>query len=413
MSSYATALSGLLANTTALDVVGDNLANMNTQGFKSNSVLFQDAIDQANSNLQKGQGVEASQTQRDFAQGTLQTTSGPLDAAIQGGGFFVVQNTAGNTMYTRDGSFSLNSSGELVTINGAQVQGWMATNGVVSPSGATTAITVPLLASQPPAATANITLSANLNAATPTSGTFATPIQVVDSLGNTHNLTATFTETAANAWSFDVTIPGVDIKGGIAGSAGTSVGKGTLTFDTSGKLTSPKSSDTPTALKTTGGLADGAADLAINWSLYGSNGSPTITQFAQASSAGGSTQDGIQPANVTGVSLQNGGLLVANYSNGKQVTIAQVAVASISNPDSLIGVTNNNYSLGTGTLTPSVGAAGTGQRGSIVAGSIETSNVDMATEFTKLIVFQRGYQANSKVITTINQMDQALLAINP
>ncbi len=105
--------------------------------------------------------------------------------------------------------------------------------------------------------------------------------------------------------------------------------------------------------------------------------------------------------------------MVANYSDGKQVNIAQVALASVSNPDSLIGVTDNNYTLGVGTLTPSVGAAGTGQRGTIVAGSIESSNVDMATEFTNLIVFQRGYEANSKVITTISQMDQTLLAINP
>ncbi len=263
MSSYATALSGLLANTTALDVVGDNLANMNTQGFKSNSVLFQDAIDQANTNLQEGQGVEASETERNFSQGTLQTTGGPLDAAVQGNGFFVVQSSAGNTMYTRDGSFSLNSSGQLVDTDGDQVQGWMATNGAVSPSGPTTAITVPLLASQPPSATANMTLSANLNAATATGGTFATPIQVVDSLGNTHNLTATFTETAANTWSYAVTIPGDDIKGGTAGT-NTSVGTGTLTFDSSGNLTSPKSTDPPATVKTTGGLADGAADLSIS-----------------------------------------------------------------------------------------------------------------------------------------------------
>jgi flagellar hook protein FlgE len=412
MSSYSTALSGLLANGTALDVVGDNLANMNTQGFKSDSVQFEDAMSAANASEQVGSGVEATNTQRNFSQGTLQTTGGPLDAAVQGSGFFMVQNTSGSTMYTRDGTFSLNSSGQLVDSSGDLVQGWMATNGVANASGATTGITVPALTSQPPSATANMTLTANLDAASATGATFSTPIQVVDSLGNTQTLTATFTETAANAWSYNITIPGSAVTGGTAGSD-TSVAKGSLTFDTGGNLTSPKSTDTPVSIKTTGGLADGAADLNINWSLYGSNGSPTITQFAQASSASGTTQDGVQPGTVTGVSLQNGGLLVANYSNGNQTTIAQVALASISNPDSLIAVSDNDYTLGTGTLTPSVGAAGTGERGSIVAGSIESSNVDMATEFTNLIVFQRGYEAASKVITTQTQMDQVLLAIQP
>ena len=158
-------------------------------------------------------------------------------------------------------------------------------------------------------------------------------------------------------------------------------------------------------------MADGAAILNINWNLYDSNNNPLITQFAEASASSGTTQDGVEPGTPTGVTLQNGGALVASYSNGKQVTIAQVAVASIANPDSLIAVTGNNYTLGTDTLTPSVGAAGTGNRGNIVGGSLESSNVDMATEFTNLIVFQRGYEASSKVITTQNQMDQTLLAI--
>ncbi|MGD1094781.1 MAG: flagellar hook protein FlgE [Bryobacteraceae bacterium] len=410
MSSYYTALSGLLANSTALDVVGNNLANMNTQGFKSDTTLFEDEMSAANASLQVGSGVQQTLTQGNFTQGTLQSTGGPLDAAVQGNGFFVVQNASGNTMYTRDGTFSLNSSGQLVDSSGNQVQGWMATNGVANASGATTGITVPSLTSQPPSATANMTLTANLDATAATGTTFSTPIQVVDSLGNTQTLTATFTETAANTWGYAVTIPGQDVTGGKAGTP-TSVATGNLTFDSSGNLTSPKSTDTAAVIKTTGGLADGAADLNINWSMYGSNGSPTITQFAQASAASGTTQDGVQPGTVTGVSLQNGGMLVANYSNGNQVTIAQVALASISNPDSLIAVSGNDYTLGTGTITPSVGAAGTGERGNIVAGSIESSNVDMATEFTNLIVFQRGYEASSKVISTETQMDQVLLAI--
>jgi flagellar hook protein FlgE len=412
MSAYSTALSGLLANNTALDVVGNNLANMNTDGFKTDSVQFQDAIVQANQSLQVGEGVESTITETNFSQGNLQTTNQPLDAAIQGGGFFVIQDpSSGAIQYTRDGSFSLNSSGQLVTSSGDLVQGWMASNGTVTPSGATTAITVPALNSQTPSATANMTLSANLDATTASGGSFSTTVGVVDSLGNLQTVTVDFTEAGANTWNYTATIPGQDVKGGTAGTP-TTIGTGTLTFDTNGNLKSP-ASGTPAVLKTTGGLADGAADLNINWNLYDASGNATITQYAQASAASGSTQDGVQPGTVTGVSLENGGDLVATYSNGNVVTIAQVALAAVTNPESLVAVANNNFTVGSDTVTPSIGAADTSQRGSIVAGSLETSNVDMATEFTNLILYQRGYEANSKVLTTVEQMEQALLAMNP
>jgi flagellar hook protein FlgE len=412
MSAYSTALSGLLANNTALDVVGNNLANMNTDGFKGDTVQFEDAMSLANESLQIGDGVGSTMTVTNFIQGNLQTTNQPLDAAVQGNGFFVVQDpSTGAIEYTRDGNFSLNSSEQLVTSTGELVQGWMATAGTVGASGATTAITVPSLGSQTPSATANMTLSANLDATSAVGGTFTTAIQVVDSLGNTHTVTLDFAETAANTWTYTATIPGGDVKGGTAGTP-TTIGTGTLTFDSSGNLTSPAAGK-PGVLKTTGGLADGAADLNINWNMYGSNGTGLITQYSQASAASGTTQDGIQPGTVTGVSLQNGGDLVATYSNGNTMTIAQVALAAVTNPGSMIAANNNNFTLGNDTVTPSIGAANTGQRGSIVAGALESSNVDMATEFTNLILYQRGYEANSKVLTTVEQIEQVLLAINP
>jgi flagellar hook protein FlgE len=411
MSSYSAALSGLLANSTALQVVGDNLANMNTQGFKSNDVLFEDAMNAANESLQAGAGVGSTETSRDFTQGSIQTTNGPLDVAIQGGGFFVVQNTSGGTSYTRDGSFSINAAGNLVTTSGDLVQGWPAVGGVLNASGPTSAISIPALTSIAPSATTTMTMTANLDATSAVGATFSTPIQVVDSLGNTQTLSINFKETASNTWSYEVTIPGADVTSGKAGTP-TSLAKGSLTFNSSGQLTAPAAS-APVAVKTTGGLADGAADLNINWNLYDSNNNALLTQFAQTSASSATTQDGVQPGTATGVTLQNGGDLVASFSNGKQLTIAQLALASIANPDSLIAVSDNKYTLGTDTLTPSVGAPGTGDRGSIVGGSIESSNVDMATEFTNLIVFQRGYEASSKVITTQSQMDQMLLAINP
>lgn len=411
MSSFYTALSGLEADTTALNVVGDNLANMNTQGFKANTLAFEDAMNEANSSLQIGAGVGQTLTERNFTQGDINSTGGALDLAIQGSGFFIVQSTSGQTMYTRDGGFQLNAQGQLVDANGDLVQGWMAANGTVNPSGPTSAITVPLLTPLAPVATQNMTLDANLDANATVGTTFSAPIQVYDSLGNAQTLTVTFTNTGPGAWSYNVTIPGQDLTGGTAGTQ-TSLAKGNLTFDTDGNLKTP-APGAPINITNGTALADGAATLNINWNLYGTNNTPTLTGYAETSAASGTTQDGSAAATVTGVQLSNGGILEANYSNGTTQTLAQVALANVSNPDSLIATNNNDYTLGPTTITPSVGAAGSGGRGNLIGQSLEASNVDMATEFTNLIVYQQGYEANSKVLTTIDQMDQTLLAINP
>ncbi len=410
MSSFSIPLSGMLASEQALNVISDNIANSNTQGFKSNSVLFQDAMNTASASLQVGAGVGSTLTTRNFTQGTVQTTGGSLDVAIQGDGFFVMQTPSGGTTYTRDGSFSLSPAGQLVSSDGSLVQGWTAVNGVVNPSGAVSSISVPSLSSQAPTPTANMTVAANLNASAGIGDSFSAPVQVVDSLGNTHTLTVDFTNTAPLTWSYNVTIPGEDVTGGTAGTP-TSLQTGSLTFSTGGVLTSP-AAGAPVNVTTTGGLSDGAADLNINWNLFDNTGSPLITQYASASTTTGSTQDGVQAATVTGVSLQDGGSLVATFSNGSHRTLAQLALASISNPDTLLAVNNNQYITGVGTSTPSVGASGTSTRGNIVAGSLEASNVDMATELTNLIVYQRGYQADSKAVTAIDQMQQTLLAMN-
>ena len=410
MSSFSIPLSGMLANEQALNVISDNIANSNTQGFKSNSVLFEDAMNTASANLQIGAGVGTTLTTRNFTQGSVQNTGRALDAAIQGSGFFIMQNQAGTVTYTRDGSFSLSPAGQLVGSDGALVQGWTAVNGVVNASGAVSPISIPSLTSQAPTPTSNMTVSANLNASAQVGDTFSAPVQVVDSLGNTHTLTVDFTNTAPLTWKYDVKIPGEDLTGGTAGTP-SSLTSGTLTFDNLGVLTSP-AAGTPINVATTTGLADGAADLNINWNLFDSAKSPLVTQYASASTTTGSTQDGIQAATVTGVSLQNGGSLVATFSNGTHRTLAQLAIASISNPDTLIAVNNNQYVVGVGTTTPSVGASGTSTRGNIVAGALEASNVDMATELTNLIVYQRGYQADSKAVTAIDQMQQTLISMN-
>lgn len=411
-STFSVALTGLNADKTALDVVGNNLANLNTVGFKDVSTEFTDLIAQAigQGNSQVGEGVSPPITERQFLQGSIQLTSGAFDAAIQGNGFFVVRDGAGSTLYTRAGNFKLAADGTLLTATGEKVQGWTAVNGVLNTTGATGNIVVPTSALVTPSATTQFTLNANLNAdavvGDPT-GTFSSPIQVVDSLGSTHTLTVTYTKTGPNAWSYNITIPGEDLSSGKAGVP-SSVAKGNLTFNAQGQLTAPAPPN-PVAVAVTG-LADGAADLNLNWNLY-TNGASNITQFASASALSASTQNGIAAAQLTRVGLDTNGQVMAHYSDGSSLVVAQVALAGISNPDTMVSVGNNNFQVSASTATPVVGVAGTGPRGTIQGGALESSTVDIAQEFTNLIVYQRSYQANSRVISTVDQMTQDLLTL--
>lgn len=413
MSSFSIALSGLNADSDALDVVGNNLANLNTTGYKDSTVSFYDLLQQsvAGGSTQIGGGVSAPQTERLFTQGSITETGGSYDAAIDGNGFFIAQNTSGNTLYTRAGNFQLDADGNLVTSTGQYVQGWVAQNGVVNTNGPIGNITIPSNALQTPSATQNFALTLNLNAAGvvgQSSGSFSTSVQVVDSLGETHDLTVNFTETSAGNWNYEVDIPGADLTSGTAGTP-SPVATGTLTFDSNGNLTSPAApAQVPISIT---GLSDGASDMNINWNLATQNGTgtPLITQYAAPSAVSASTQDGIPASQVTQVSIANGGAITAQFSDGNQVVIGQLALASVSNPDSLIAVGQNNYEIGANTATPVVGVPGTGTLGSVEGGSLEDSTVDIATEFTNLIVYQNAYQANSKVISTLDEMTQSLL----
>jgi flagellar hook protein FlgE len=407
--SFSTALSGLAANNTALDVVGNNLANLNTTGFKNDSILFKDIMGQTSGSTVIGAGVATTGTSKQFTQGSIQPTAGPLDAAIEGNGLFVLRNNSGSTLYTRAGSFKFDGTGTLVTGTGERVQGWSAVNGVLSTNGNIGDISITAIASQSPTATTKMTLSANLDASAPTGTKFATPLQVVDSLGVTHVLTYSFTKTGSNAWDYDVSIPGEDLTGGTAGTP-TSLASGSLAFDSAGALTTP-APGAPVNVATTTGLTSGASDIVADWSLYSPDGTSLITQFAQTSAASSTSQDGILAAQLTGIKLGDNGTLMANFSSGKQIAIAQIALAAIGNPDSLVSSGNNNFVVGTQTLTPTVGMPNTGNRGTILGGSLESSNVDLAREFTNLIIYQRGYQANAKVITSQDQIDQVLLNI--
>src|SRR5579862_7276807 len=216
--SFATALSGLAANNTALDVVGNNLANLNTTGFKADAIQFKDVLGDTSGSTEIGAGVATSGTSKDFTQGSIEPTSGALDAAIEGNGLFVVKNASGSTLYTRAGSFKFDGTGTLVTSTGENVQGWTAVNGVLNTNGNIGNISSSAIASQPPVATTNMTMTANLDASAAVGTVFSSPLSVIDSLGVSHVLTYTYTKTGSNTWKYDISIPGDDLTGGTPGT---------------------------------------------------------------------------------------------------------------------------------------------------------------------------------------------------
>ncbi len=415
-NSFTTALSALNATSTAVDIVGNNLANLNTVGYKANNVQFADLMTQqlggSATLTETAFGVGPAQAVRQFTQGAIQQTAGGLNAAIQGNGFFVVTNSDNQTLYTRAGNFSLDASGTLRTASGAYVQGWNATGGVVNTNAAVGNILVPMNGVLPAIATTSMSVTVNLNAAGEVgkdSGTFSAPIQIVDSLGGIHTLTATFTKTAANQWDYEVTIPDEDL--GIAATTPptppTPLVTGSVEFDGTGKLTSPAPGSAPIDIDISG-LVDGANDMNVQWTLFDGNAG-LITQFGQGSGVSGASQDGTPAGQITNVGIADGGLIMANFSNGQQTVVGMLAVASIQNPETLVAVGNNNLQPTSETAAAAIGIAGTTGRGQIRGSALESSTVDIATEFTHLITYQRSYQANSRVISTSDQMVQDVM----
>lgn len=408
-TAISTALSGLSANAIAVDAIGNNLANLNTAGYKATGLEFHDLMSQTfgagNASSNVGQGVGPVAMVRNFSQGAVQATGGAFDAAIQGDGFFVVKNPANQTLYTRAGNFKLDTNGNLMTATGENVQGWSATGGVLNAGGPIANINIPVGTVFPATATSKMDMDVNLDSQAATGAVVSAPIELIDSQGGSHVLTASFTKTGVNKWDFAVTVPAADLKTG----GKTSVATGSLVFDSSGQLTSPAAGADPSVK--IAGLADGAADMTIDWSLFNGAGTGRMTQFAQTSGLSTSTQDGIAAGQIVSVGLADGGLVVAKYSNGQQATVGQLAVATVRNPDTLMAVGNNNLQASADTAPAAIGTSGSSGRGKVVGGAIEGSTVDIAHEFTELITMQRSYQANSKVITTSDQMLQDTLNI--
>ncbi len=507
MPSFSTPLSGLNANSQELSVIANNLANLNTVGFKTEVTNFQDLFYQqigtngAGDPVQVGVGTEISSTSGDFTQGSIEATGVPTDIAIQGNGFLTTVKN-GLQEFTRAGSLSVATNGSVETSDGGLLQGYEAVNGVINPNQTLGTISVPAGLTSPPHATTAVELTLNLDsgtqiAPTPASqqsgtgistatvlrtgsvlgftdgtnafsyttvandtlanvvsainanpnftanlagnslvitatsgtsvtlstntltdaatgtqaeafvpsntstvGTFSTTVAVNDALGASHILTYTFTKTAANTWNYSISIPAADV-----GAAGNPVvlKSGTLTFNGAGQLVTPSADVTGI---TATGLADGANNLTFAWNLFGANGAGLLTQVAAASATSATLQDGYPSGTLSSYTIDNTGTIQGSFTNGQTIPIAQIALATFSNQQGLVRNGQNEFLPSLSSGAANIGAPDAAGRGTITGGSLEQSNADIATEFSKLILAERGYEANAKAITTFDQVTQ-------
>jgi flagellar hook protein FlgE len=406
MGNFSIALSGLEADSTALNTIGNNLANLNTTAYKGQTTSFEDLfyqqIGQSGSGdaIQVGAGTKVSGTSTDFSEGTLlpDATTNPTDVALDGNGFFIVQQNGVQSL-TRAGNFTVSQTGDLTTQDGQAVLGYPAVNGVVNQNSALQPITIPVGATEGAQATQNISATVNLNSGATVGTAFTTPVTVFDSLGQSHNATITYNKTATNTWSYSIALPAGD-------STGTPVNNtSTLTFDSNGNLTSPTGSVAGISFP---GMADGASDLTFNWNL---TGGATVSQLASASTNGAQTQDGFSSGTFSTISVDSSGVIQAQFSNGNETTIGQIAVASVANVQGLVATGGNNFQTTAASGQLTAGVAGAGGRGTVDDNTLEQSNVNISTEFSNLIVAQRAFEANSKTVTTFDTISQDVLAM--
>jgi flagellar hook protein FlgE len=321
--------------------------------------------------------------------------------ALAGNGFFVVQQ-GGVQSLTRAGNFQLSSSGNLITQDGQQVMGYGAVNGVVNQNSSLTPITIPVGLNEGAQATQNFSVTTNLNSNATVGTTFSTPVQIFDSLGQSHQVTVSYSKTATNTWSYSVNLPGGDATGVPSNNTGT------LTFDSSGKLVSPTGSVNNITFPT---LVDGASDLSFNWNLNNSSGTPTISQLAAASSNTANSQDGFTSGVYQSFTVDSSGVITAQFSNGRTSTIGQLAVATVANTAGLTASGGNNFATTAASGLATVGVAAVGGRGTIDDAALEQSNVNISTEFSDLIVAQRAFEANSKTVTTFDTISQDVISM--
>ena len=410
VGSFSAGLSGLNANSTYLSVIGNNLANINTVAFKTSAVSFADLVSQTVGGTsvnpaQVGLGVVTGAISPVFAQGSIENSREATNVAIQGAGFFAVRNGA-QVGYTRAGNFSFDDNGVLISPDGWRVQGYTKADpatGNILTAVAPGDITIPPGVLRAPTATTNVRAQVNLDpnvAIDATNPEFTTSIQMYDSLGSPHVLTVDFNRTAAGAWTYTVTVPQVDVTGTVG--VPVTLTTGNLTFNGAGVLTAPAADITIPGPAT---WANGATPNAITWDVIPAAGaSPILTSFASPSATSSINQNGSAAGQVDNVIINNTGQIVATFGAGQTVVVGQLAMANFNNPKGLVKMGSNRYSESAASGIANVGVAATGGRGSIIGSALESSNVDIATEFTQMILAQRGYQANSRSITTADEI---------
>jgi flagellar hook protein FlgE len=410
MTSLYTGETGMQSNSLDLSVIGDNISNANTIGFKESRSAFEDLISQ---NLigggQIGLGSQMEAVQKIITQGALETTGNATDLALQGNGMFVVKGSSDGVdgqYYTRAGQFSIDKSGNLVNLSGLDVQGYAAdSTGKVGGNLGNLAIGN---ATANPNPTANIQVKGNLSSdavvgtwdpANPsTSSQFQAPLSVYDSLGKEHDVNAYFVNNGGGSWTWHAMTDGGGLQGGTAGVQ-TEIASGTMTFDTNGKLTA--SSTTTDNFNPLGATAPQA--LAFDFS--------GMTQVSGNSATTFINQDGYAAGTLSGVQVDSQGEIIGAFSNGQSRNLGQVAIANFQAPDQLSRASGNLFTATPGAGDPNIGAASTGGRGSITAGALEQSNVDLAGEFVKMIAAQRGFEANSKTIQTADSLLSELMQL--
>ena len=420
-----TAISGLSAQSTAFGNIGENLANSQTVGFKQIGTTFDDYLSDVSG--QAGDNTGAVVARPDYAnnvQGAISQTDNPLDLAISGQGFFSVSQKTGEsngvatfdseTQYTREGDFKLDRDGYIVNSSGNYLNGWAAdANGNLNMTNV-----VPLQVGQTgysPVPTSTASLAANLPATPSSTSPIVTSMQVYDSLGTAHDLDLTWTQSATtpNTWSLSISQEGsttplgsVDIGFGPGANAGAAQGTiGSIT-PTSGSLTgSTFSTGGKATVGITANFGLGPQPITLGLGTFG--GSDGITQFAGTNyNLISLSQDGVKPGSFSSVSMKSTGDVVVNYDNGQSRVVARVPVVTFPNADALQRENGQAFSETADSGQARTTQSGTNGAGGLVTTSVEASNVDIATEFTKLIVAQRAYSANTKMVTTADDMLQ-------
>lgn len=508
MPSFSIPLSGLDTSSTGLSTIANNLANLNTVGFKDQTVQFQDLFYQQigtsgnGDAVQVGVGASVAGIGSDLTQGSIESTGVDTDVAVQGDGYFVLDNN-GEVSYTRAGDFSTNQNGNLVAQDGSYVEGYQAVDGVIPANATLGPLTIPSGLTSAPKATTQVQLEMNLDATggsgtvaaaqqtgtgiqagstlatgsvlafsdgtntfsyttqagdtltnvvnainananfsasltgndlvitaksgtgitfttntledttdltesfassgTNTApGTFSTPMVVYDALGTSHVLSFNFTKTAANTWSYQITAPSADLTAG----ANNVISVGTLMFNGNGELVSPASNVTGLTISN---LADGASPVSFAWNLYNANGGGLVTQNAGSSATSSTRQDGYASGSLQSFTIGSDGVIQGIFSNGQTSALGQIALATFSNEQGLIRNGSNEYVSSLASGAANVGNPGTGGRGTLSGGSLEQSNVDIATQFAQLILAERDYQANAKSLTTFDDVTQTAI----